>query len=389
MRRMILGLLDADLGRRSGGVYDFVCGMLKSIEDQDIILKVIGTSRDLRRLEYSSNVIFLPPKWRVFGSDFKFVRIIPFFGLNLWSTRFDNGTAVSLSYSVKRLFLNDIDWWFFPHSFLPIPELSHAVAYCWDLQHHVYPEYFPGIVHWLRHKAEASLSNVSRIICASEFTKNELLNRYPHLAERTSVIHGVPYIAADLRSIKSGVQDPRENNRESMFLYPAVDWPHKNHVVLLNATRILRDQIGPVFKVILTGARRRGDWLKHQIEQQRLADTVIDLGVVSHAKLLTLYSRATALVFPSLYEGFGLPLVEAMIFGVPIIASNCAAIPEIVGKAALLCDPNSAAAFSLSMENILNGKELCRTMSNAAYARSKLFVWSNWWREFIVNLSTL
>ena len=123
---------------------------------------------------------------------------------------------------------------------------------------------------------------------------------------------------------------PGDEEREPFLLYPARPWPHKNHVRLFEAFATLR-KTRPQLRLVLTGGglERLGP----------LPDGVERWGVVPAAELASLYRRAAVSVFPSLYEGFGLPPLEAMASGCPVAASNAAAIPEICGDAAVLFDP--------------------------------------------------
>ena len=126
---------------------------------------------------------------------------------------------------------------------------------------------------------------------------------------------------------------PQRGEREDFVLYPARGWPHKNHARLLEAMELVRRD-APGLRLVLTG----GD-LESLGE---LPPWVDNRGLVSRAELLSLYQRAACLVFPSRYEGFGLPPLEAMASGCPVAAATAGSLPEICGDAATMFDPDDA-----------------------------------------------
>ena len=121
---------------------------------------------------------------------------------------------------------------------------------------------------------------------------------------------------------------PGTGEREPFLLYPARRWPHKNHERLFEAFALVRRE-RPELRLVLTGGGEFGS----------VPDGVEVLGHVPRPQLVGLLQRASALVFPSLYEGFGQPPLEAMACGCPVACSNAGALPEVVGDAALLFDP--------------------------------------------------
>jgi glycosyltransferase involved in cell wall biosynthesis len=146
---------------------------------------------------------------------------------------------------------------------------------------------------------------------------------------------------------------------------------------------VLREKIGPEFQILFTGARRRGGWLRKEIGNNRAGENVRDLGLIPRSRLFALYKRSRALLFPSLYEGFGIPLVEAMAMGTPIIASNCASIPEVVEKSAVLFSPNSPEDFIEAVTKIYVQDATYRELSAASQERGKYFQAIDWWDSLI------
>ena len=136
--------------------------------------------------------------------------------------------------------------------------------------------------------------------------------------------------------------------------YPANLYPHKNHTLLLDALRLLRDR-GVDCHGVLTGQPvQPGVDIRHETAARGLDDRVTWLGHVSPAALRRLYESAAALAFPSQFEGFGLPLVEAMACGCPVVATPAGSVPEVVGDAALLV-PATAAALADGLQRVIVG----------------------------------
>ena len=135
---------------------------------------------------------------------------------------------------------------------------------------------------------------------------------------------------------------PGDQEREPFLLYPARRWPHKNHERLFEAFGLLRRE-RPELRLVLTGG---GDF-------SGVPEGVEARGHVPRDELVSLMQRASALVFPSLYEGFGLPPLEAMACGCPVASSDAASLPEVVGDAARLFDPNDPAAIAEAVRDVL------------------------------------
>ncbi len=154
---------------------------------------------------------------------------------------------------------------------------------------------------------------------------------------------------------------PGDDEREPFLLYPARAWPHKNHARLLEAFALLRRERSEL-RLLLTGGGHSGP----------APDGVERLGHVSSDDLVSLYRRASALVFPSLYEGFGQPPLEAMACGCPVACSNVAALPEVCGDAARLFAPDDPAAIAAAVDDVLADPA---AWSARGIARAASFTW--------------
>ncbi len=231
--------------------------------------------------------------------------------------------------------------------FAPPPHRLPSVLTCVDLQHRRFPAFFSRRDRLLRRvRWDRSLAVADEVIAISAFTREEVLALRSTAPER---VHVVP-LACDERFFDS----PPPRPREPFFFYPASPLPAKNHHRLLQAFAHVAPR-HPGLRLVLSGPALH-DWspVEAAIAQSELQDLVEIQGSLEPDELRHRYSSATALVFPSLYEGFGLPLVEAMASGCPVAAARAGSIPEVVGESALLFDPRDVAAIEQAMERMLS-----------------------------------
>lgn len=207
---------------------------------------------------------------------------------------------------------------------LPVLKGQRLVVTVHDMQHHDVPENFGFFQKIYRYAIyDRTLRKADHIISVSEFTKRSLLRNLKLDESKVTVIYP---------GINSGCVLHSQSQRETFAVYPAMSLPHKNHQVLFDAIGIIR-QFEPNFQILLTGGG---------IENfSSLPKGIRHLGYVDRNSLEDLYSRASCLIFPSLYEGFGHPALEAMTFGCPVAASAGGAIEEVAGIHAEYFDPNS------------------------------------------------
>jgi glycosyltransferase involved in cell wall biosynthesis len=245
----------------------------------------------------------------------------------------------------------------FPLSVM-LPRVSHpaVVATVHDLQHELFPEFFPRAeVAYRRLVYGWTIRKSARVITVSDDAQAKLIEHYK--LEPSKVVR--IYNAVDHRLFQ-----PSTRSREKFLLYPANRWRHKNHETLFHAFALLRRTM-PELRLVLTGAGH---------ERERHPDGVTVLGHVSAAKLIELYQTASAVVFPSLYEGFGLPVLEAMACGCPVASSNAASLPEICGGAAALFDPRSPGAIADGVLEVLRSPE---EFSTKGLVQAAKFTWSS------------
>ena len=138
----------------------------------------------------------------------------------------------------------------------------------------------------------------------------------------------------------------------------------------------------PPWQLVLAGSHGYGaDEILARIENSPARDRIRMTGYVSAAELAAWYARAAVFAFPSLDEGFGMPVLEAMAAGVPVIASNRSALPEVTGDAAVLVDPDSSEALGAALRDLTINVDWCRELARRGTARARMFTWEKAVRE--------
>jgi glycosyltransferase involved in cell wall biosynthesis len=226
----------------------------------------------------------------------------------------------------------------------------------------------------------AMMRRLDRVIAVSESTRLDLetFARVPDT--RIDVIHN----GADLQRF-SPQAEPGEQARVQALLgtdapyllYIArLEHPGKNHVRLLEAFARLRRERALPHRLVLAGGRWSGaEAIDAKVTELGLEQAVVFPGFVPSELLPALYRGAELFVFPSLFEGFGIPVLEAMASGTPVCAADCSSIPEVVGDAGLLFDPASADAIAVSMGRLLDDADLRRQLVERGLAQAAGFSW--------------
>jgi glycosyltransferase involved in cell wall biosynthesis len=286
----------------------------------------------------------------------------------------------------SRLDKLDLDVIHHPFSVLsPAGLKTPTVLTFWDMQHEFYPEFF-STAELQRRKAiyKPSAVSATRVIVSSEFTRNSLVEKYGILAEKIDVVYtgfGSDYRPIDDLDALAAIK--KKYGLDAPFLYyPAAFWAHKNHGNLLKAIKLLRDEFQFDGQLVLTGvATGSSSALLDEIGRLGLADCVKILGYLPYAELPYLFNLATMLVFPSLFEGFGIPLVEAMACGCPVACSRAASLPEVIGDAGVLFDPSSPKDMAEKIGALWSDSERLQEMRLSGLERAKLFNWENTARQ--------
>jgi glycosyltransferase involved in cell wall biosynthesis/SAM-dependent methyltransferase len=232
-------------------------------------------------------------------------------------------------------------------------------------------------LHCLHGTLNAALY-ADRIIAVSNQTKKDLIDYFAIPAERIRVIHEAPRSIYYPERNLGGIQDTLERLEiyQNFILFVGSLEPRKNLKTLLQAYTMYVKRHSGRELLVVAGAR---GWLNDDIAQLvaelDIKERVKFLGYVQEADLRVLYSAAKLFVYPSLYEGFGLPPLEAMACGAPVITSNTSALPEVVGDAAFLIDPYDGEALCQAMRTVLCDGDLRSKMRQQSLDRAQLFSW--------------
>ncbi|MBD2598342.1 glycosyltransferase family 4 protein [Nostoc spongiaeforme FACHB-130] len=252
-----------------------------------------------------------------------------------------------LTYLRNFLASHKIDLLFCPFSAPRFAENGiPVVAIVYDTQHLDYPEFFELREQQLRTNFLKNLLQKSqKVICISEFCRQSLIKHFQASAEQLTVIpvsiqdrwHGLSEELVNQYLLELGLV-----NRCYAF-YPANYWPHKNHRLLLEAYKIFKLKFAnfPLDLVFTGDLKQEENQLRQEVTSANLDDCVHFLGFLDEKHLEAVWRGCKCLVFPSLYEGFGIPVLEAMYFGKPILCSSAGSLPEVGGDAVLYFNPNN------------------------------------------------
>jgi len=284
---------------------------------------------------------------------------------------------------------------FVPSHVLPIVHPKRSVVTVHDLGHRFYPEaHTPGQRRYLEWSTRYHVSSSAHLVADSEATKQDLVRIYGADEARITVVH----LGVD--STLGPVSDPAERARvrakyglaARYVLYVGTLQPRKNLVRLIEAFAEVCGTGGVAADLQLVLAGKKG-WLYQGIlERGRelgVGSRVVFPGYVPKADLAALYSGASLFVMPSLYEGFCMPVLEAMACGTAVACSAASSLPEVVGEAALLFDPHDVQEIALTIGRILREEELRRALTVRGIKRVTAFTWTRSARQVLDVLCAL
>ncbi len=235
-----------------------------------------------------------------------------------------------------------------------------------------------------------ALRRAAHVCTVSENTRADLLERFHYDSQKITTVYcgaGEEFLPIPKENLKDFIV--QTNLPAKFFLAVGTLEPRKNYLNLIKAFKKVSD-LNPDYHLIIVGKNGWGRSLRSalhlsygyekihaNIKENYLTKKIHLLGYLSNKSLVNLYSLATALVFPSLYEGFGLPPLEALQCGCPIIASNTSSIPEVVGAAALFINPESPDQITGAMLKIIKEPQLATQLRAKGLIQAKKFSWKN------------
>lgn len=238
-----------------------------------------------------------------------------------------------------------------------------VVSIIYDLQYHYYPQFF----EWEdRHSRESNFQVTcrlaDRLVCISEYVRGTVLENSNRTPEEVIAvpIRLFTRLRKPVSKIIEAMVQKHGLRADEFLLYPANFWPHKNHPMLLTAFAMYRSRHPQSsLKLLCTGsADARMETLREAAWRMGIGEWIRLPGYLSDEEFSTLLTSCRALIFPSLYEGFGMPVLEAMAFGKPVLCSNVTSLPEVAGDAALYFDPRKPEEIMAAIARIMAEPEL-------------------------------
>lgn len=252
-----------------------------------------------------------------------------------------------------------------------------TVSIIYDLQYKTYPQFFAAEDVAQRDRTFAETVRLStELVAISDYARGAAIQHGKIDPERITTIH----LHVGPHRLQTAERDETALERLALstgtyLIYPANFWRHKNHEMLLTAFGIARSSgLADDVRLVCTGApSERQRWLMQAARAMGLGEHVLFPGYLSTEQLLALIANSAGVVFPSLYEGFGLPVVEAMALGVPVACSNVTSLPEVAGDAAILFDPRKPDDVASAMIALTQESSLRNRLVEAGTARASRF----------------
>ena len=246
-----------------------------------------------------------------------------------------------------------------------------------DVSFKRYPEYFSWRDRALFSSLlPGSLRRAAGVLTLSSHARDELRRFYPGLRAPIHVVPAAP--GGSFRPMSAAAAEPallRHGLRRPFLLTVGSVQPRKNLARFIEAYGQIRQRHPDIQLVIVGPGGFRSSWVRQTIVDRGLSESVRLLGYVEAEDLVALYNAAICLVYPSVYEGFGLPVIEAMACGRPVIAANTSSLPEVADDAALLVDPFDVSALRVAIERVVTEPRVADELGARGLARAAQFSW--------------
>ena len=265
-------------------------------------------------------------------------------------------------------------------SFVPIKFNGKIITTIHDLSFLTCPAFHPKQrVNFLTKRVKKAIQISSHIIVDSNFIKNELIKHYALSDDRVSTVYlGVEQKFRIYNKHESRSTLAQLNIKDDEFILSVATLePRKNLTMLVRAYRTLTNKLKNKYPLVLVGDFGwKNSSFFASIEDLVASGNVIVTGHIGDLQLTQLYSSAALFVYPSIYEGFGLPIIEAMASGTAVLTSHCGATAEVAGNAAFLVDPSCSQSITDGISSILSNERLRRSLQEKSMDRATFFTWS-------------
>lgn len=359
-----------------GGVYHYINNLILGLKDIDRVNDYILLFTFFRKNHFSFYQKALKRLGRNEESNFK-----------VQLSRCPNMLSLPLRLPAD-IFTGPIDVFHGPAHFVPPVFSGKSVVTIHDLDYLRVSDCLEP--QWVKYKnkyTQISAKRAEMIIAVSQFAKDEIVSEFGLEKDNVRVIHqGVSSNFAPIKDeIILGSLRKKYRISKPYILFSGGLNPNKNLLRLLEGFSKIKEDAARDYCLVISGTGNNPasslDIIKQKIRDLGLEEQIIFTGYVPDEDLPALYSGAKFFIFPSIYEGFGIPVVEAMACGTPVITSNVCSLPEVAGSAALLVDPYSSSSIAEGMHILLTDNHLCSELVIRGIERAKLFTWEKTSRE--------
>ncbi|HEX7586257.1 MAG TPA: glycosyltransferase family 1 protein [Patescibacteria group bacterium] len=340
--------------------YQVIKHLTKELRDCQVVLYL----RDNQEIDFD-----IPKNWKI---------------KKLWLPYFTS----QIRFSLEFLF-NPIDVLFIPAHVVPPIHPKKTIVTIHGLEY----EFVTGAYSWwarlyMRTVIKNSCHWAKKIIAVSKNTRQDLVNLYKVPEEKIEVIYEGYEKNLSFRAERSKVEESNSENSSRSLDYARDDnakyllfigrlEKRKNIIGIIRAFQILKEKYKIPHKLVLAGKFGYGEWEIHQkLKNINCSQDIILPGYVSEDKKWELLKNADVFLFPTFYEGFGLPILEAQSVGVPVVASNASSIPEIANGSALLADPTAPEFIAKQAYELISNEELRNDIIKKGYENVKRFSWA-------------
>ena len=349
-------LLSSEAGYRQAGIHQYISQVLRHLPREEESLRYTVFTQQGHSLQ-RSDLVTVPSRW---PTERRLARIV-------WE-------QMILPWLAQRHGLNLL------HSMAfvtPLLAFCPTVVTVYDLSFMHYPESFPrGQRFYLRSQTARSVREARRVLTISESGRQDVQRFFNVPLARIDVIQ--PGVGGEYRPLPAAIINQFRQQKglpERFILHVGTLQPRKNIPVLLEALNQLEAR--DVCLVLVGGKGWLFSEIFAQVEALALQDRVLFTGYVAAEELPLWYNAAAVLAFPSLYEGFGMPIVEAMACGTPVVVANVSSMPEAVGEAGLLFAPQVVDELVAGLTAVLQSPNLAQELREKGFAQAKQFSWEN------------
>jgi glycosyltransferase involved in cell wall biosynthesis len=266
---------------------------------------------------------------------------------------------------------------------------KNSVVTIHGLEYEYWPQGYSSWRRWyLRWSTKSAVKRAQKIIAISENTKQDLIKLYGVEAEKISVVyHGVgSKIFNDQISISNKILNSNDQAEEPYLLYVGRIETKKNIQGILEAYKILKEKYHVPHELVLAGSPGYGYEALRRALRACSGNNVRELGYVSEEEKWRLLSNTEAFLFPSFYEGFGIPVLEAQTMGVPVVTSLGSCLPEVAGQGALFVDPHSPTELAKAIKQIIDDNNLRDRLRQSGFENIKRFSWEKCAKETLKTI---